>query len=53
MDNGSSVDCNRYHPAIAVKNSSYAKITKAEREYLIFGEEYARKEIVGEEKAEA
>ena len=39
--------------AIAVKNSSYAKITKAEREYLIFGEEYARKEIVGEEKAEA
>ena len=31
---------------IAVKFSAYSKITDAEREYLIFGEEYARAEII-------
>lgn len=32
--------------AIAVRHSSYSQVTTAEREYLIFGEEYARKHIL-------
>lgn len=36
--------------AIAVNCSSYSKVTRGERELLIFGEEYARKEIVESDK---
>lgn len=36
--------------AFAVSKSSFSKVTKAEREYLIFGEEYARKSIIDAEK---
>lgn len=35
---------------IAVKHSSYSGVTKAEREYLIYGEKYARKEIINSDK---
>ncbi len=35
--------------AIAVNNSSYSKVTVKERELLIYGEEYARKEIIDAE----
>lgn len=36
--------------AICVRCSSYSHVTVAEREYLIYGEEYARKSIVEGEK---
>ena len=32
--------------AIAVKKSSYSKITLAEREYLLYGEEYSRRKYI-------
>jgi hypothetical protein len=34
--------------AIIVKNSAYSKVTEAEREFLLYGKEYARKSVVGE-----
>ncbi|MCI9598593.1 MAG: amino acid permease [Firmicutes bacterium] len=36
--------------AIIVKNGEYSHVTKAEREYMIFGEEYARKEVLEGDK---